>query len=101
MFTFKQGTDTREVKKCVTKARKTIQRLKDSCGTAVRERDPRSGARNTQWRSHTLHSPSIINERPGQSLGQKMRIVYDCCAKANSQVPSLITVWKWDLLHSV
>lgn len=29
----------REVKKCDTKARKTIQRLKDSCGTAVRERD--------------------------------------------------------------
>ena len=31
----------------------------------------------------------------------KMRIVYDCCAKANSQVPSLITVWKWDPIYSL
>ena len=29
MFTFKQGTDTREVKKCHTKTRKPMQRLEE------------------------------------------------------------------------
>ena len=87
---WKQGTDSREIKKCHAKAGEDaeIWRVSHCYVPAVRRRDHIAGARNTHWRSHTLHSPPTNNQGPGRvyrdedsawllTLGQFIRTVFE------------------------
>ena len=51
--------------------------------SSSQKKDHRGGARNTHWRSHYIPQQPVIRD---QGKSTKMRIVYDCSAKANSRV---------------